>query len=163
MSNKTTLPMANMKEMNLRYKKTLESMEKLMKHISVLLSEKEDSDYEEPSGEWDYMEEKYQYLKLKVELNELEAKVAIQEYQMKLYQDRLDEYLPIFEEESQKVNMNWERVWESAKREAEKNPVGVFAMIVNGYPEDASQELKNETFKALTKQFDFLLKKKVEN
>ena len=137
--------MAKNKEMHDYYQKCVDDAKKLKESMEELIAKYIDINMLED-------EDKYNYYKMVNEINAIEAKIKVQEYMMSIYNDRIAEYMPIYERESQETNANWLSVWSKACELAEQEPFSGYAMIVKGFPENASQELKNEVYKALNNQ-----------
>lgn len=166
MSYRSTMPLSTNKRLLKQYTNAVESMTALRDHIKKIITGAET----DGSLETDDDEAMYQYLKMKVELQELEAKISVQQYHKELYEARVEEYLPFFERDSAETNSNFDEVWEKAIEVATKYPKNKYAivvgMIVNGYKtvlDDKSidvmtkQELKNDTYKSLKVQTKAIL------
>lgn len=151
---RTVLPFEKYNRMVKYYEKCLSNYEKLKSHLEKMLVDF-DSLTELDLEEMDDAD-KYQYLKMKIELDELEGKIDVQRYQLELYQDHIEDYRPKFEMMSAEANKHWDNMIDKAYAYKGENPLSIITVILSGLEnlqEEMIQEYKNNVYFSLKEAF----------
>lgn len=149
--------MAKNTELYVQYRDSLKNLQALHNLIKNEADSYSQIDLDDESADF---ETRYKIAKLRVEMDLCTAKIKVQEDMMNVYNDRIAEYRPIFEEESRITNENWNTVWEQAQSHAAKNPFSLLGMIVMTHQKNQDeaeselvrQERKNEAYKGMVEQ-----------
>jgi hypothetical protein len=147
MSEDHRLPLRELQKNKQYYQDSLQHLKNLRDAITNLLI---------PEKEFEMLTDEliYAQRKMRCELDEVEAKIDVQQYHLKVYHDRIEAYMPVFEKESAETNAVWDETWKKSKDVAAKFPMSPLARVVENFPRDgeSNQEMKNEVFKVLKKQ-----------
>lgn len=160
------LPLAKAKEWYDHYKNSYEHLCMLLGTINDML---ESSGLVE-LGENVTPADRYHYAKLLVEKDEVTAKCKVQRDMMETYDIRVQEARARFEEDSTAANRDFDTVMEKAKFIIQSDPKksSGLSLILRGYEEnkplyaddpELEQEFKNEFFKAVKAQIEFIKQK----
>lgn len=160
--HRSAMRLAKARQYNELYKRSLEDLEKLYESLYQVIGEIE---VDNPVVGMD-AGERVEFYKLKVLLNETEAKVHSQRSHVESYDLHIQNIMPAFEEKSRIVNEQWDKTWADAKAMVEKygkKAMGL-SMILSGYEQgkniytdaELKQELKNDTFTSMVTQMKFL-------
>ena len=151
----TRLPSVELEDNYNFYKKSVEDYEVLADSIEKVLTNAEEIFEKEMP-----LVRAMKIARIQVELNEVNSRIRVQAQNFEIYETRVEQYKPILEKETKETNEAWDAIWEEATLVSRKFPMSGLAMILNGYPKEQynpelfSQELKNETAKAIRKQLD---------